>query len=100
MYNRDHLFSNEIVILCLQTCLISTNQPGPDWEQIRQTEFELYTKYQISVHNDPPDRCTMNSFTRFLITSPLKVLFVVNLNTKAEQRITILAVVDELKANL
>lgn len=50
----------------------------------------------MSVHNDPPDRCTMHGFTRFLINSPLKVLFMVDLITKAEQRITILAVVGEL----
>lgn len=84
-------FSSKIVILCLQTCLVPTNQSGPEWEQIREIEFELYRKYQMSVHNDPPARCTILGFTKFLVNSPLQV-FVTDSNTEAEQRITILGV--------
>jgi arginyl-tRNA---protein transferase len=33
--------------------------------------YELYRKYQIAVHNDPPEKITEQSFTNFLIDSPL-----------------------------
>lgn len=33
--------------------------------------FELYRKYQMAVHNDPPDEITEAGFKRFLVESPL-----------------------------
>ncbi|KAL8192890.1 hypothetical protein R6Q57_027338 [Mikania cordata] len=36
-----------------------------------QEEYELYRKYQITVHNDTPDHVTESSYKRFLIDSPL-----------------------------
>ena len=35
--------------------------------------FELYKKYQVSVHNDKPEKVTMRGFSRFLCDSPLGV---------------------------
>lgn len=57
----------------LQTRLVSTSRPGRAWDDHREIEFELYRKYQMAVHNDPPDRCTVHGFTRFLVNTPLKV---------------------------
>ncbi|KAL0269342.1 UNVERIFIED_CONTAM: hypothetical protein PYX00_007111 [Menopon gallinae] len=34
--------------------------------------FELYKRYQISVHNDPPEKLSFQSFYRFLVDSPLE----------------------------
>ncbi|XVE69400.1 hypothetical protein DITRI_Ditri09bG0149400 [Diplodiscus trichospermus] len=34
-------------------------------------EYALYSRYQIKVHNDPPDRVTENSYRRFLVDTPL-----------------------------
>ncbi|TPX44403.1 hypothetical protein SeLEV6574_g04528 [Synchytrium endobioticum] len=36
----------------------------------RQT-FDLYKKYQIAVHKDPPSKLTESSYKRFLVASPL-----------------------------
>jgi len=35
--------------------------------------FELYKQYQISVHNDKPEKISMRGFSRFLCDSPLGV---------------------------
>jgi arginyl-tRNA--protein-N-Asp/Glu arginylyltransferase len=34
--------------------------------------YQLYRKYQITVHKDTPDEVTKNGFTRFLVDSPLQ----------------------------
>ncbi|KAK8577155.1 hypothetical protein V6N13_122148 [Hibiscus sabdariffa] len=34
-------------------------------------EYALYKRYQIKVHNDPPDRVTESSYKRFLVDTPL-----------------------------
>ncbi|KAI9102469.1 arginine-tRNA-protein transferase [Phlyctochytrium arcticum] len=33
--------------------------------------FQLYSKYQIAVHHDPPHKLTPSAFKRFLVDSPL-----------------------------
>lgn len=38
------------------------------------TSFKLYQKYQIHVHQDKEEDCTMDQFKRFLVKSPLQVL--------------------------
>lgn len=53
--------------------MIPTSEPGAEWERAKEIEFELYRKYQMKIHNDPSERCTMHGFTRFLVNSPLKV---------------------------
>ncbi|XP_044252982.1 arginyl-tRNA--protein transferase 1 isoform X1 [Tribolium madens] len=53
--------------------LINTSRRSAEWENLKQLEFELYKKYQMCVHGDPPGKCTMESFQRFLINSPLQI---------------------------
>lgn len=36
---------------------------------------ELFKKYQMTVHNDPPEECGPNQFYHFLVSTPLKVFF-------------------------
>ncbi|KAJ8330088.1 Arginyl-tRNA--protein transferase 1, variant 2 [Batrachochytrium dendrobatidis] len=36
-----------------------------------QATFELYKKYQIAVHNDPPSRLNPEQFTQFLVDTPI-----------------------------
>lgn len=38
----------------------------------------LYKKYQMVIHNDPPEECNQKSFFNFLVKSPLQVHFVFN----------------------
>jgi arginine-tRNA-protein transferase len=53
--------------------LINTGRHGKEWEKLKRIEFALYKKYQMCVHNDPPEKCTMEGFLRFLVNSPLQV---------------------------
>ena len=38
------------------------------------TSYRLYVKYQIQVHNDKEEECSLEQFKRFLVNSPLQVL--------------------------
>ncbi|KAL5289545.1 ATE1 family protein [Megaselia abdita] len=44
----------------------------PSVNSRNQDVFELYKKYQIVVHRDPPEKPTFKQFERFLVKSPLK----------------------------
>ena len=37
------------------------------------TAFEIYRKYQLTIHNDNPERVQPKNLQRFLYNSPLKV---------------------------
>eukprot|EP00761_Pharyngomonas_kirbyi_P006913 gb/GECH01006922.1/.p1 GENE.gb/GECH01006922.1/~~gb/GECH01006922.1/.p1 ORF type:complete len:573 (+),score=153.54 gb/GECH01006922.1/:1-1719(+) len=41
--------------------------------QFTQESFELFKKYQINVHKDAPEDVTEDSFTNFLVKTPLKI---------------------------
>lgn len=38
-----------------------------------EAELNLYRRYQIGIHKDPPEKITRKSFENFLIRSPLQV---------------------------
>nr|CAI5853600.1 unnamed protein product [Callosobruchus analis] len=57
----------------LKLRLVPTSEPSIVFDTTKDAEFELYKKYQITVHDDPPEKCSMKGFTRFLVTSPLKI---------------------------
>ncbi|VEN52608.1 unnamed protein product [Callosobruchus maculatus] len=58
----------------LKLRLVPTSEPSIIFDRTKDAEFELYKKYQIMVHDDPPEKCSMKGFTRFLVTSPLKIV--------------------------
>lgn len=39
--------------------------------QFRLEAFEVFRKYQMSVHKEPPEQCTEDTYRRFLVDSPL-----------------------------
>ncbi|CAH0775865.1 unnamed protein product [Bemisia tabaci] len=43
-----------------------------EFEETFDVSWALYTKYQMAVHNDPPEECTRKSYSEFLVLSPLK----------------------------
>lgn len=47
--------------------LVLSEKAGSD------AELELYRRYQIGIHKDPPEKVTRKSFENFLIRSPLQV---------------------------
>ncbi|KAM7534587.1 hypothetical protein Aperf_G00000115181 [Anoplocephala perfoliata] len=42
-----------------------------EFERTFDREYETFKPYQAIIHNDPPSRWSRNSFSRFLVTSPL-----------------------------
>lgn len=48
--------------------------------------FELYKRYQISVHQDKPEKLNMRGFRRFLCDSPLIVSCVRDIHCYAHDR--------------
>lgn len=63
-------------ILCfinLQLRLVQSNPPSAEYKETEQDSYNIYKKYQISVHDDPPEKVTLKQFARFLVDSPLDV---------------------------
>ncbi|XP_057667012.1 arginyl-tRNA--protein transferase 1 isoform X1 [Diorhabda carinulata] len=56
----------------LRMCLIPTSVPNSTWKASEDIEFQLYKKYQMVIHNDPPSKLSLDGFDRFLVKSPLK----------------------------
>lgn len=59
--------SNFIIISISQVKLVQSKE-GTDKEI-----FNLYQKYQVQVHQDPPEKLSIRSYERFLVNSPLQV---------------------------
>ncbi|XP_059478230.1 arginyl-tRNA--protein transferase 1 [Neocloeon triangulifer] len=56
----------------LELRLVQSNPPSPEYEATEKDSHEIYCKYQISVHDDPPEKVTLKQFRRFLVDSPLE----------------------------
>lgn len=51
-------------------------QSSPQNEAFESTfeiEYNVYRKYQVTIHKDKPESCTPQQFRRFLVKSPLEV---------------------------
>lgn len=55
----------------MQIILLPSNE-----EMYTEMAFKLYTKYQLIIHNDKPERLTPKNLQRFCYQSPLKVITV------------------------
>ncbi|XP_066880606.1 arginyl-tRNA--protein transferase 1 isoform X30 [Kogia breviceps] len=52
--------------------LVPVSFEDPEFKSSFSQSFSLYVKYQMAVHQDPPDECGKTEFTRFLCSSPLE----------------------------
>lgn len=50
------------------------NTRAPEFKDSLAESSKLYAKYQMSIHKDSEDECTVEQFKRFLVKSPLQVL--------------------------
>nr|XP_021199343.2 arginyl-tRNA--protein transferase 1 [Helicoverpa armigera] len=55
----------------LEIKLVRTSPPSPEWLATAKETHEVYVKYQMTIHNDKPDKCTEPKFKDFLVQSPL-----------------------------
>lgn len=51
--------------------LISTSNSEVEWEDIRDTEFKLYHKYQSVVHGEHDEENNLKTFEDYLVITPL-----------------------------
>ncbi|CAH1154474.1 unnamed protein product [Phaedon cochleariae] len=56
----------------LKIRLIPTSIPNDEWKLAEQAEFQLYRRYQMTIHNDPPAKLELTKFRSFLVKSPIK----------------------------
>lgn len=51
----------------------------PSSPALADAELDLYRRYQMRIHKDPPEKVTRKNFETFLVRSPLKVIIVPHL---------------------
>ncbi|XP_058400141.1 arginyl-tRNA--protein transferase 1 isoform X3 [Diceros bicornis minor] len=56
----------------LEVRLVPVSFEDPEFKSSFSQSFSLYVKYQMAIHQDPPDECGKTEFTRFLCNSPLE----------------------------
>lgn len=49
------------------------NTSSAEFKETLEESAKLYAKYQMTVHQDKEDECTVDQFKRFLVKSPLQV---------------------------
>ncbi|XP_070288113.1 arginyl-tRNA--protein transferase 1 isoform X4 [Myotis yumanensis] len=56
----------------LEVRLVPVSFEDPEFKSSLSQSFSLYVKYQMAIHQDPPEECGKTEFTGFLCTSPLE----------------------------
>ncbi|XP_061491782.1 arginyl-tRNA--protein transferase 1 isoform X3 [Rhineura floridana] len=56
----------------LEVRLVQSSPPSSQFKATFQESYQLYKRYQMVIHKDPPDKPTASQFTRFLCESPLE----------------------------
>lgn len=52
--------------------LVRTSPPSAESTATLDASYAVYRKYQIVIHKDPPAKCSMSQYRRFLVESPLE----------------------------
>ncbi|XP_053548617.1 arginyl-tRNA--protein transferase 1 isoform X1 [Bombina bombina] len=56
----------------LEVRLVRSSPPSSQFKASFQESYQVYKRYQMIIHQDPPDKPTVSQFTRFLCDSPLE----------------------------
>uniref|UniRef100_A0A8C6E537 Arginyl-tRNA--protein transferase 1 n=1 Tax=Moschus moschiferus TaxID=68415 RepID=A0A8C6E537_MOSMO len=56
----------------LEVRVVRSSPPSSQFKATFQESYQVYKRYQMIVHRDPPDKPTVSQFTRFLCSSPLE----------------------------
>ncbi|XP_053244994.1 arginyl-tRNA--protein transferase 1 isoform X9 [Podarcis raffonei] len=56
----------------LEVRLVQSSPPSSLFKATFQESYQVYKRYQMVIHKDPPDKPTASQFTRFLCESPLE----------------------------
>ncbi|XP_072335424.1 arginyl-tRNA--protein transferase 1 isoform X7 [Scyliorhinus torazame] len=56
----------------LEVRLVRSSPPNSQFKATFQESYQIYKRYQMVIHKDPPDKATEHQYTRFLCQSPLQ----------------------------
>ncbi|XP_068955225.1 arginyl-tRNA--protein transferase 1 isoform X11 [Petaurus breviceps papuanus] len=56
----------------LEVRVVRSSPPSSQFKATFQESYQVYKRYQMVIHQDPPDKPTVSQFTRFLCSSPLE----------------------------
>ncbi|XP_006003695.1 arginyl-tRNA--protein transferase 1 isoform X3 [Latimeria chalumnae] len=56
----------------LEVRLVRSSPPSSQFKATLQESYQVYKRYQVAIHKDPPDKPSVSQFTRFLCDSPLE----------------------------
>ncbi|XP_058666463.1 arginyl-tRNA--protein transferase 1 isoform X1 [Ammospiza caudacuta] len=56
----------------LEVRVVRSSPPSSQFKATFQESYQVYKRYQMVIHKDPPDKPSINQFTRFLCDSPLE----------------------------
>ncbi|XP_051883742.1 arginyl-tRNA--protein transferase 1 isoform X6 [Pristis pectinata] len=56
----------------LEVRLVRSSPPNSQFTATFQESYQVYKRYQMAIHKDPPDKPTEQQYTRFLCQSPLQ----------------------------
>ncbi|XP_067417444.1 arginyl-tRNA--protein transferase 1 isoform X3 [Emydura macquarii macquarii] len=56
----------------LEVRVVRSSPPSCQFKATFQESYQVYKRYQMTIHKDPPDKPTISQFTRFLCDSPLE----------------------------
>ncbi|KAL7288840.1 hypothetical protein TKK_0016815 [Trichogramma kaykai] len=60
----------------LELKLVRTSPKSDDYKNTSRESFEVYKKYQSMIHEDKLSKLTYDKYSRFLVTSPLRIKLV------------------------
>ncbi|XP_012218425.2 arginyl-tRNA--protein transferase 1 isoform X1 [Linepithema humile] len=60
----------------LEMKLVRTAPMSPEYQKISKKSYEVYKKYQTTIHGVPAEKVTEQQYTRFLVKSPLQMKLV------------------------
>ncbi|XP_051883738.1 arginyl-tRNA--protein transferase 1 isoform X2 [Pristis pectinata] len=70
LYGRDG--SNFTFPTAFAVRLVRSSPPNSQFTATFQESYQVYKRYQMAIHKDPPDKPTEQQYTRFLCQSPLQ----------------------------
>ncbi|XP_070569102.1 arginyl-tRNA--protein transferase 1-like isoform X2 [Ptychodera flava] len=56
----------------LEIKLVRSTPKSQQFKETFKESAKLFAKYQMAIHKDPPEECTVDQYTRFLVDSPLE----------------------------
>lgn len=73
MWNLEFDTSDRGCVCHLQLKLVASAPRSADFDSSFKASHGVYHKYQMTIHNDKPDKPCEKQYKRFLVDSPLQV---------------------------